>query len=210
MSFTSSDYEDCTIRIHNKRDLDLLTLYMNDKKFKRKVLNILSDYANGITPNYSLDDVDIDFKNATDDNSVAYKSQYIRLFINKKSYPEVVSLLSKIRKKYKCDFIKNIVKNSLKMPISYLYFIDYEDGKELNEKMCVSLTEDSQKDEKIVKAKKDTPKKEKSKNKPISIKKNTEEIEDDMDKTDNIPIESYDEEPDDAYDNMMSQLITDY
>ena len=210
MSFTSNAYEEYTLRLHNKRDLDLLTLYMNDKNFKRKVINLLSDYANGVIPNYSLDDVNIDFESATDGSSVTYKSQYMRLFVNKKSYPEVISLLSKIRRKYKCDFIKCIVKNSLKTPISSLYFIDIEDGVKLNENLGELASNDSQKDTKPVKVKKDTPKKEKSEIEPISSVTQEDLIKDDMDKTDNTPIESYEEESDDAYDDMLNQLITDY
>lgn len=210
MSFTSNAYEEYTLRLHNKRDLDLLTLYMNDKNFKRKVINLLSDYANGVIPNYSLDNVNIDLKSATDSNSVTYKSQYMRLFVNKKSYPEVISLLSKIRRKYKCDFIKCIVKNSLKIPISSLYFTEVEDGMELNENLGKLLANDSEIDTKIVKARKGTPKKEKSKIEPILSIKQEDLIKDDMDKTDNTSIESYEEEPDDAYDDMLNQLITDY
>lgn len=124
MSFTSNEYEEYTIRLHHKRDLDLFTLYMNDKMFKRKIVKILSDYAKGITPIYPLDGVEFHYENAVRNGELTYKSQVMQLYVNKKLYPEVVELLSQVRKYYRCDLIKCVIKNSLPFPITALYFSD--------------------------------------------------------------------------------------
>lgn len=110
-----------TLRLYKQKDLDLVTLYNSDRNFNRKMVKILCDYANGVRSFYPMTGVNFDRDTALKNNSINYENIYIHLSISKKNFA-ADNLLKKIRKGYKNDFIKNIIRSSLPYPVSDLYF----------------------------------------------------------------------------------------
>lgn len=120
-------YKEYTLWLRKIRDLDLITLYLNDKRFKKKVIQVLSDFANGIKPNYSLENVSIAYDDRLKDESLTYPTQYMKIIVNPKKYPEIIEMLDNIRYRHRGDFIKCIIKNSLPYPICNMYFKEFKE-----------------------------------------------------------------------------------
>ena len=67
---------DYPIRLHHRRDLDVVTLYCNDPKFQKKIAKLLNDYAQGRKPYYSLDGVEIARYGANRDDKDIFEMTY--------------------------------------------------------------------------------------------------------------------------------------
>lgn len=212
MSFTT-DYRRYPIRLYSMHDLDLLTLYNNDKKFKKKVVKILSDYAKGIKPSYSLKGINITDKGAVIDNEIALKTQRINLNINPKKYPEVINLLISVRFRYRGDFVKCLVKNALPFPVTQLYFEEFNEVELITDKALFNEDNKELKKKEVIKAKK---KEKKITEKPIinnskkaeEIEVVKEEVHNDYKIMDDTDLDTY--KSDDGYSDLLDNLIENY
>lgn len=116
----------CKLRLNKKRDSDLLYLYYNDRDFYKKVVQILGNYADGKKTTYSMDNIRKPLRNR--ENNLSDKKKdgnnvYLNLSIHKK-YTNIIEMLSCIKPKQKCDFVKNLVKSSLASPVLNSYFVE--------------------------------------------------------------------------------------
>lgn len=108
----------CKLRLNKRRDLDLLWLYYHDKDFYKKIVNILNDYSNGKKPLYKIDNI-----KPTDRSETITSNVYLNLSI-KDTYTNIIDMLSRIKNRHRCDFIKNLIKCALQYPVLDGYFSD--------------------------------------------------------------------------------------
>lgn len=114
----------CKLRLNKRRDLDLLWLYYNDKDFYKQIIVILDNYAKGETPTYTIKNLNpVESRIELKSNPRKSSNVYLNLSI-KDTYTDIINMLSHIKDKHKCDFIKNLIKWSLPYPILQGYFID--------------------------------------------------------------------------------------